>query len=236
MTTAAAWRWCLAAGLLAFACSVGFGRIPGLHPCGGTDELGAILSFEFARSPADVAALFGSEPCRSTLVAGQWTGLWLDGLGFIPAYTAFLCFAAWATGASLRRWIIAALLIAGLCDEVEGLLLATILRELPGGSPTLAMLFWVVRTKFLMLAVGTLAIGGVLLARPTVLRVVAGLLIGLGAGAALSGLFAMPDMQFPGMMAGFTIAWATLLLVAALGAVWPRLLATRPPAPAGPNV
>lgn len=240
MSTAAAWRWCLAAGLLAFACSWGFGRIPGLHPCGDTGGLGAILAFEFAQTPADVTRLFGAEPCRSALVAAQRTGLWLDALGFIPSYTAFLCFAAWAAGRR-RAWpVMAALLVAGLCDEIEGGLLWAILRDLPGTPPLLGALFWAVRTKFMLLGMGTFAVAVLLLwRRPrltdgSVLRLVGGLGIGYGAVAALQGFFAGP---LPAMMTAFAGAWFTLLLVALVGAVSPSRPArgARLPSPASPS-
>lgn len=237
MSSAAAWRWSLAAGLIAFACSWGFGRIPGLTPCGDTGGLGAILALEFARTPAEVAALFGTEPCRSPLIAAQRTGLWLDALGFIPAYTAFLCLAAWAAGGRLASPVIAALLVAGIADQVEGALLFAILRRLPGDGATLAALFWAVRLKFLLLGLGTLAIAVLLVVHRqrwrwiewNVVRVVGGLAIGFGAFSALGKLFAMPA---PGMMTAFAMAWFTLLLIALLGAVWPLRQPPAPPPPA----
>ncbi len=229
----APWRWCLAAGLIAFLCSWGFGRIPGLTACGGGSELGPILAFEFARTPAEVAALFGAEPCRSTLVAAQRTGLLLDALGFIPAYTAFLCCAAWAVGRGLRKPLIALLILAGLLDQVEGVLLWRTLAALPGDQATLDALGWAVRGKFLALGLGTLGIALTLLT--TGWRAVPigfALVIGTGAEVALADLFAGPSRW---MMTGFTTAWVALLACAALGAAWPRLLAARPRAQAHPS-
>ena len=81
------WRWAVLAGLLAMAISVGFGQIPGIHACNLHGD--AILNFEFVKTPADVASLF-PENCRVEHVAAQRHGLWLDSLGFIPAYTTFL--------------------------------------------------------------------------------------------------------------------------------------------------
>ena len=69
----------------------------------------------------------------STLVGAQWTGLWLDALGFIPSYTAFLILAAIAASRGrLRRAIVAMLVVAGLSDEVEGLVMGGIMKALPG--------------------------------------------------------------------------------------------------------
>lgn len=239
MSPAAAWRWCLAAGLAAFACAWGFGRIPGLVACGPTGGRGPIIAFELARSPAAAAAIFGAEPCRSALIPAQRFGLLLDAAGFIPAYTAFLCLAAWAARREFARPVIAALSIAGLMDEVEGGLLFLILRDFPGGQPVFDILFWVVRAKFLLLGLGTLAIAVLLLVRwpvfrlteLSVLRFVGGLGIGYGSVAALRGFFEGPA---PFMTTAFAMAWFTLLLVALVGAVWPLRLAPgrqlRPPA------
>jgi hypothetical protein len=254
MKAATPWRWCAAAGVVAFLCSWGFGRIPGLIACGPTNGLGPIIAFEFVRSPADVLALFGSEPCRSTLVGAQKIGLLLDGLGFIPAYTAFLACAAlgcsptkagaqegaarnWAPAfAGERLWavvVIVGLIIAGLCDEIEGGLLYAILRDLPGTQPTIDTLWWAVHAKFALLGLGTLGIGGLIVMMKRPLAMLGGVIVGVGALKALYGLI----VDLPGMMGGFTIAWVTILLAAFVASVRPSLFSGRdaqPPAPATP--
>ncbi len=240
MSSAAAWRWCLAAGLIAFACAWGFSRIPGLVACGPTGGLGPIIAFELARSPAEAAAIFGADPCRSALIPAQRLGLLLDAFGFIPGYTAFLCLAAWAARREFARPVIAELLIAGLLDEVEGALLFLILRDFPGGQFLFYAVFWVARGKFLLIGLGTLAIALLLLIRwPlvrftewSVLRLIGGLGIGFLAVEALRGFFAGPA---PFMTTAFAGAWFILLLVAMIGAVWPWRLAPRPPAPRPPR-
>lgn len=255
MTAAAAWRWCAAAGVAAFLCSWGFGRIPGLVACGPSGGLGPILAFEFVRSPADVAALFGAEPCRSTLVAAQRAGLLLDGLGFIPAYTAFLVLAVLACSpakagvrSAPREWapafagqhpvsiaVIAGLLIAGLADEVEGALLWLVLRDLPGSPALIDALRWPVHIKFALLAAGTSGIAILLLSHRRIGGIVAALAITIGACTAVAGLVSGPS---PVMMLGFTIAWVTILLCALSGAWRPSLFsapATPPQAPAPPS-
>ena len=224
MTPRATWAGCAATGVVAFLCSWAFGWI-GLVACGPTGGLGPIIAFELARAPADVAALFGSEPCRSALVAAQKTGLVLDGLGFIPFYTAFLIFGAAATG--LRGWqkiaVFAAIALAGLGDEIEGYILRQILNGLPGTDGQIDTLFWVVRGKFALLGLGTLAIGGALLATRRLPAIASGVAIGAGALIALNGLANAPD---PRMMSGFAIAWVMLLLTAII-AVWRPLLFSR---------
>lgn len=241
MTIAHAWRWCAAAGVAAFLCSWGFGQIPGLVACGPTHGLGPILAFEFVRSPADVAALFGADPCRSTFVGGQKYGLLLDALGFIPAYTAFLicaaiaCSPAKAGEQAMPSVTIACCLIAGLCDQVEGILLYRILADLPGGQALIDALWWPVHIKFALLAFGMLGIAVMLLADRRIGGIVATLPIGLGALTAFTGLIHGPS---PVMMIGFAVAWITILLCAFAGSWRASLFSARagpPPAPAPPT-
>lgn len=224
MSPAAAWRWCAVAGAVAFACSWGFGRIPGLVACGTTggplDQVGPIIAFELARTPAEVAALFGSDPCRSAFVNAQRSALLLDAMGFIPAYTAFLSL---ASHAAARRWrwpVIAGLIAAGLCDEVEGGLLAAILRDLPGSTAVFAALSVEVHLKFALLALGTMAIGAFLIARRRMVAGLFGLVVLAGGAVALYGVLGLPD---PVMMQGFALGWFALLAAAFTASVAPSL-------------
>lgn len=218
-----AWRWCAAAGLVAFVCSWLFGRIPGLVACGTPSALGPILTFELVRSPADVAALFGGEPCRSALIAAQKTGLWLDTLAFIPAYTAFVWLAARALVAMrvmpTARVIVAMLLVGAGCDLIENGLLAHILGGLPGDAATIGVLYWMVRTKFFLLSCATLGMGACLLYdHPNWAARIAGGGIGFGGIAGIMGMFhASRDL-----ILGPTIAWVTLLVVALVVSVLPE--------------
>lgn len=232
MTDRRAWLGCAVAGVMAFVASFLFGRVSGLTPCGQSGGLGAVLAFEFARAPADVAALFGAEPCRAGLVAAQRTALLLDGLWFIPAYTGFLVLAARASGGLWWRWLGAALLVAGLSDEVEGLLLWAVLDRLPGTDGLMAALWWPVHVKFALLATGTAGIGALLTAhRWRVLPRV------IGIGLIVMGGFALLRLiqgEVAGMMLAFTLGWTALLLAAVAGAVRPSLFAGRAAPPPGP--
>jgi hypothetical protein len=203
------------AGLIAFACSFAFGKIPGLVACGsydGSGQLGPILAFELARTPGDVAALFGGGACRATLVAAQNTGLWLDALGFIPSYTAFLALAA--VGASrgwAQRAIVAMLLLAGLSDEIEGVFMWRIMGALPGTPAQLHGLWWAVHVKFGLLAVGTTLIGLELIRAFKLWPMLFGLVIAVGGATAVYGFWILPNAM---MMAGLTYAWFAILVTA----------------------
>lgn len=220
MTSRTAWRLCVLAGLIAFACSWGFGRIPGLVACGPVPGgLSPIIGFELARTPADVAALFGVDPCRSALVAAQWTGLWLDALGFIPSYTAFLIFAAIAASRGrLRAAVIAMLVLAGLSDEVEGLVMGGIMKALPGTQAQLGQLYWAVHIKFGLLALGTTLIGLAIVRLGGLIALLAGAVVWIGGMAAIYGFGELPG---PVMMQAFTIAWFGLLATALIASIKP---------------
>jgi hypothetical protein len=203
------------AGLVAFACSFAFGKIPGLIACGtfaGSGQLGPILAFELARTPADVVALFGSGACRTTLVDAQVKGLWLDALGFIPSYTAFLALAAIAASRGrMQRAIVAMLLIAGLSDEIEGLVMWRIIGNLPGTDGQLGALYWAVHVKFALLAIGTTLIGLELIRTLRLWPMLFGLVVTVGGAAAVYAFCALPNAM---MMAGFTYAWFAILVTA----------------------
>ena len=231
MSPRTAWRWCAAAGIAAFTCSWLFGRIPELVACGPTGGLGPIIAFELARTPAEIAALFGEEPCRSALAAAQKTGLLLDGLGFIPSYTAFLTLGAAAVARGPAKWmLVAAFATAGLSDEIEGYILGQILNALPGDQASIDALFWAVRLKFALLAIGTFGIGLSLLGASRVAAIAPAVAIGAGAAFALHGLLAPLPAR---MMAGLTLAWVLLLLTAFIASLWPSAFAPSP-VPAAP--
>ena len=224
-----AWRLSVLAGLIAFVCSFTFGQIPGLVACGtfaGSGQLGPILAFELARTPGDVAALFGSGTCRATLVGAQVNGLWLDALGFIPSYTAFLVLAAIAASRGrLQRTIVAILLVAGLSDEIEGVFMWRIMGDLPGTPAQLHGLWWAVHVKFALLAIGTTLIGLELIRTLRLWPMLFGLVITVGGAAAIYGFWSLPNAM---MMAGFTYAWFALLVTAivasfAAGTFAPRM-------------
>jgi len=226
-----AWRLSVLAGLIAFACSFAFGKIPGLVACGtfaGSGQLGPILAFELARTPGDVAALFGSGACRASLIDAQNTGLWLDALGFIPSYTAFLVLAAIAASRGrTQRAIVAMLLIAGLSDEIEGMFMWRIMGDLPGTPAQLHGLWWAVHVKFALLAIGTTLIGLDLIRTTRLWPMLFGLIIAVGGAAAIYGFWSLPNAM---MMAGFTYAWFAILVTAivasfAAGIFGPRVAA-----------
>jgi hypothetical protein len=203
--------------------STAFGWIPGLKACGPTGGASPIIAFELARTPDAIAALFGSEPCTATLLAAQRSALWLDELGFIPAYTAFLALGAWALRRADRLAIVtvAIFLIAGLCDEVEGVTMFALMDPLPGTPWLFTPLFWAVRIKFALLGLGELLLAAALARGSWIGRIAA---LPMLAGGLMSLWFLFTAAHDPLMMKGHFYAWSALLVAAILAAIRPSLV------------
>lgn len=198
------WRWAAALGVVALLISRGFDLFQGLEAC--VPAKNSILFFEYARVPADAARVIANDTCR----AAQMAALWYDGLAFIPAYGAFLLLTALAAGGNLKWPAVAAVLVACVCDEIEGLTLAGILNALPGEPSHFAILVPVVRAKFLLLGLATLLIGGTLIRRRTWLIMPGAIVI---AGSALALVSVFDDaraMTF--LMLGNAVAWLALVV------------------------
>lgn len=172
--------------------------------------------------------MFGTGACRETLIAAQIKGLWLDGLAFIPSYTAFLVLAAMAmrqTAPRLARAAIVIVLIAGLLDEIEGGLLYAILHHLPGSPTLVALLYGEVRAKFALLALGALLIGWLMVRDRRPGLVIALPVIG---GSLFSGALIATNMHAPALMQGYRWSWTALLVAALIGSFWPRAFSRAP--------
>lgn len=205
------WRWAALAGLAALAISFGFGQIPGIHACGLNGD--AILNFEFVKAPSEVAILF-PDHCRAEHVVAQRHGLWLDSLGFIPAYSTFLILSLVGLrteGSGFAGRIagtgIVLTLIAALCDQFEGLQLFHILGDMPGTQATIDLLIPAVRTKFALLALVIMLVGWLHVQMPG-WRKPAGAVIMIGGLWSLVGLFTQREW----LQQGSAVAWLMLLL------------------------
>lgn len=220
------WPWlvCLVAAVAMIAALSMFSAIPGQTPCDGDQTLDAMIRFEWVRSAAELAQLFGQEPCRSTLADAMDAMNRVDVNLFIPAFTLFQIAAAWVLrrdGRLLGILVINAALIAGACDFIEDGhlvgLTAALRMEAPIDQAVIDQLFWLVRTKFALLAFNAILLGWLIGKRAgsgwrlAKWLMVAGGLIGL-AGLAQPALLGL----------GIGLAWVTLLIVAAVRAVRPH--------------
>ena len=103
--------------------------------------------------------------------------------------------------------------LAVALDQVEGVLLLTILGDLPGSDATVTSLYWVVRAKLGVLGLAEIAIG-VLMVR----RRWAGTLMSVPvlAGALGSLWLLAVNPHNPAMMSAHTIAWGALFVATVL--------------------
>ncbi|MBC2776081.1 hypothetical protein [Parasphingopyxis marina] len=216
MKDEAKWWWrCAGAGLVTTIISFYFGMIPNIESCAETGgNLGSIIAFEIVRTPADVATLFGEEPCRSQFLAAMRHATWVDALAFIPAYAAFLIcglIALRSRGPKIAAAGVAAVLLAALFDEIEGMQLFAIMADLPGGQSTIDLLIPMVRGKFALLSLAALAIGW-LIARIGGFWPMAGLIVTAGGAIMLFG--ATEDARSALLGLGGLISWTVLLAMA----------------------
>jgi hypothetical protein len=210
------WRWALLTGIGVIAIGVGFDRVFGIHACGVPNP---ILALEFVTTPADVLAQLPAF-CRAEQVDAHRFALWLDALVFIPVYAAFLILSLLALSREdpratrLAATGCAAVVVAALLDEVEGFQLFRLLAENPPSQETIALLMPAVRGKFALLGLAG-GLAGWLLIKRRGWRVFAG--VGILGGALLSVAGLATDTSL--VMRGSTIAWLTLIVVAAVGAI-----------------
>lgn len=212
------WWWrCAGAGLVTLVISYYFGEIPNIEGCAtdaGDASIGSIIAFELVRAPDHVAALFGAEPCTANFLAAMRHATWVDALGFIPAYTAFLICGLIALrkySSSVAGIGIAAIAAAAIFDQIEGFWLFSIMAHLPGTQGHINWLIPAVRLKFMLLGVGAIAIG-VLLVRRKGLGFVFGPIIAIGGVLSLA---LIVDDRYVGIaLQGSVIAWLTLFVAA----------------------
>lgn len=183
-----------------------------------------MILLELVRSPAEVVALFGSEPCTSRLIAAQRHALWIDLLAFVPAYLLFLMSAVMALrGAGLGLAMLAfnLVLIAATLDVLEGVMLFKLLATLPGEARTFIGLFWMVRGKFALLSLASIVLAVMLWRGALAAKIAGGV---MAAGGVVSLLYLLRAPHDPAMIRGHMMAWAALLAAAAIGAVRPHRL------------
>jgi hypothetical protein len=215
MSSRTAWILCLVAGLAVVALTFVLAGVD-VRACDGGTALDPIIRFEWVRTVDDVRALFGEEPCRSRLAAAMDRVNRIDVWAYIPAFTLFQLFAAWALRGSGRGLAIAAAaaaLVAAVCDQAEDQILLAITASLPGEQGQIDLLFWLVRTKFALLALAAAFLGLLLARTPGTTRWLGTAMI-VGSAIALAGLVA-PQLLTPGI----ALAWTALLVAALLQVV-----------------
>ena len=218
------WYAAFTAGIATLLFSLHLGRVfpaeaAGIHPGYGAP----VIAFEFARSEADLFAVFGTsaDPLQVARLAAMRAGNEQDYL-FMLLYAGFLasgCFALWR---ELRlRWLLAATLLpvfAALCDAYENWLLFDIQAAFTLGdySPAMASLPWPVAAKFLALTLTNAALGYAMVQMGRWWQF-AGTLILIPCLATIMALIAPAAFGWT-LTAAIGAGWFALLATAAIGA------------------
>lgn len=221
------WPWllCVLAALVMIGAMMAMAGVPGQAACDGTSG-NAMLRFEFVTSEAQLAALFGREPCLTRLVMAMDAVNRIDMAAYIPAFTAFQIFAAlglWWRRRRLAAVVMAAALVAMLCDYAEDMILMTKTAELmlsgSADGDALVLLMPLVGVKFALLALAAMLLGWAVRADGGGWRW-AGVVMMAGGAVSLIGVV-VPTV----VGAGIGLAWVVLLGVALVRAWRPAAVA-----------
>jgi len=127
--------------------------------CGGDPSRDPLIAFQLARTPQDIATLFGmlfGGPCTAGLKVGFDYANKIDLFIFIPVYGFFLGQLAWLVGA--RGTHSSGAVLLGFCaaaigaDIFETLLQLHITSQLPGSLNATQLLGFFARAKYMGLA------------------------------------------------------------------------------------
>lgn len=167
------------AGLVALAVTVAFRLLPQVHAAGTCLAADAVIRFEFARTPADLQAIFG--PCRPQAIAAMDAVNRLDVAAYIPSYSAFAAFAALYLGGGVRRPIVILAIVAAatalIADYVETTTLLRITADLEGAGPLLATSSTAAGIKFAALGINAALLAAICLTASPRRPIVGGLLL-----------------------------------------------------------
>jgi hypothetical protein len=216
----AAFRISFAAGLLVLAVTLFSTTQAPVQPCGNLPQNYApIIAFELARSPADLAAIFGSqEPCRSAVVERMDAINLVDVLVYIPVYGLFMAFfflGMRGRHAALGTLGLRIVVSAALGDYAENACLMNLTPQLDPGSLWFTLLPWATGIKWLGLGVAA-AIAAAILVKSPGARLWNYLAALLCAAAFLSTVaaIAVPARFGPLVSLGVGLSWLVYLITA----------------------
>jgi hypothetical protein len=213
------------AGLAALGTVFAFQSLPEVGAAAGCAPQDAVILYEFANDADDLTAIFGppDSECRPKVVAALDAVNTLDVRLFIPAYTAFMVFAAmYLSAGMLRPWTfaaIAAALLACAADYVETINLLAYTPDLtpaPGDLATSSTAAW---TKFAALAVNGLFLAALCFTGAPRRWILGALLCLPAVGVAMMAL----DLKWIAAQSlAFLASWVPLLVMAGRSAITGR--------------
>lgn len=213
--------WAIAtalSGIAALGVTIAFQALPEVKAAGACAASDAVLRFEFARTLADLDEIFGPSggECRAKVVAALDAVNTLDVLLFIPAYTAFVSFAAlFLSGGklgALPMMAIAAAIIALSADYVETIGLLSYTPDLTPAPEMLARSSSAAWIKFAALGVNGLLLAVICFtAAPRARWIIGALLCLPSIGVAMM----FVDLRWvPAQTFAFFASWTPLLIMA----------------------
>jgi hypothetical protein len=161
MRTMILWRWCAVLGLLTLLVGASFAFVPDIGACGVSAGAGQWADFQKVKSVAEVRAMIRPD-CAAAFAPALEKSMWLDALGFIPVYGAFLALALVGLCAKSETLSRIGLILLGLgmiADECEGAVLLRMLSALPGTEDQIGWLQIFGTSKMIALSLATLVIG-----------------------------------------------------------------------------
>lgn len=213
------------AGVVTLGVVFAFQTLPAVSAARGCMPDEAVLLFEVARTTRDLEAVFGPADgaCRAKVVAAMDAINTLDVWVFIPAYTAFVSFAAlFLSGGRIGALTLAAIgmAVSALgCDYLETFNLLGYTPELTPAPESLAQTASAAWLKFFALGLNGLALAGLCFTTAPRRWILGALLCLPVIGVAL--MFA--DLRFiQAQTLGFFLGWTPLLAMAAKTAITGR--------------
>jgi hypothetical protein len=214
------------AGVVALGVTLAFQVLPEVAAAGTCMAPDAVVMFEFARTAADLDAIFGAagEPCRPLVIAAMDAVNRLDVALYIPSYSAFVALAAvYLSGgrATPLVWLAAGLALGALAaDYVETLSLLAYTPDLSPAPEALARSSTAAWLKFGALGLNALSLAGLCLSAAPTRRWILGALLCLPIlGVAVTAMKVAPNLA---LTLGFAAAWTPLLALAIRSAITGR--------------
>jgi hypothetical protein len=211
------------AGVASLAIVLAFQNLPEVKAAAGCTKPGAVLLYEFARSQADLDAVFGpaGSDCRPKVIAAMDAVNTIDVWFFIPAYTLFVSAAAlFLSGGALRplAWVAIALaIVAAGADYVETLNLLAYTPDLAPPPERLVESSSSAWVKFFCLGLNALALAGLCFTATPRRRWILGALLCLPIAGVTLMAIDLNWMQAQSL--AFFASWTPLMVMAARAAL-----------------
>jgi len=209
------------AGLLTLGVTVGFDMLPAVRAAEHCMPPDAVIRFEFARTAAELAPIFGQ--CPGPAIAAVDAVNRLDLALYIPAYSAFAALAAVFLGRAVRRPLVLAAIAAALgaaaADLVETTHLLRMTKDLAAAGPLLPVASSAAWMKFALLALNAVLLAVICFTGSPRRPILGGLLLLPAAGTVI---LAIDLSHSVWLNIGYFAAWTPVLALALWTTIPPK--------------